>query len=216
MGKKCIPGLFCIENMTLFVLSVLIIFLFYAFYKLYKITPAANSIGGGSSGPTKPPVNINITNSATTGNNAYDGIPPQNVLAGVSLPPVVGIGAGGPIVAAAVPQQAAVVAAVPINIETRPSSGFSYTQVGMLSRDGMILPLMGRRQSRDKWNYYTVSNSHLNVKLPVKVNGRNCSSEYGCDEIYSGDEVYVEGYSNTFTATVYENTRLNYLPAVLL
>lgn len=213
MGKKCIPGLFCIENMTLFVLTVLIVFLVYAFYKLHKLTPR----GGGAATGGSAPLNININNSvAGEQDRAYDGIPPQNVLAGVSLPPVVGIGAGGPIVVASAAPAMATVAAVPVNIETRPSSGYTYNQVGMLSRDGVILPLMGRRQSRDKWNYYTVSNNHLNVKLPVKVNGRNCTGEYGCDAIYTGDEVFVEGYAKTFTANVYENSRLNYLPAVLL
>ena len=32
MGKKCIPGVFCIENMTLFVLFVIVILLWYIFY----------------------------------------------------------------------------------------------------------------------------------------------------------------------------------------
>ena len=37
MGKKCIPGLFCIENMTLFLLIVILIMSLYLWYtQLYK------------------------------------------------------------------------------------------------------------------------------------------------------------------------------------
>jgi hypothetical protein len=32
MGKKCIPGVFCIENMTLFVLFIIVILLWYIYY----------------------------------------------------------------------------------------------------------------------------------------------------------------------------------------
>ena len=53
---------------------------------------------------------------------------------------------------------------------------------------------------------------NLQAKLPVKVKGRNCSGEYGCDEILNGDEVYVEGYNETFKATIYENGLFSYIP----
>ena len=106
---------------------------------------------------------------------------------------------------------------IPINMRTR-GMNTSYSQVGILTRKGgseMILPLMGRRNttSRDKWQYYTISNSgNLNTKLPIKVKGRSCTSEYGCDEVYDGDTVYVEGYKETFQATVYENGLFQYIP----
>jgi hypothetical protein len=79
----------------------------------------------------------------------------------------------------------------------------------------MILPLMGRRNmaGRDKWQYYTISNTgNLNTKLPVSVNGKSCTGEYGCDDITNGDVVYVEGYNDTFKATIYENSLFNYIP----
>jgi hypothetical protein len=78
-----------------------------------------------------------------------------------------------------------------------------------------ILPLMGRRHmsGRDKYQYYTISNTgNLNTKLPVSVNGRSCTSEYGCDQIMQGDNVYVEGYKETFNATIYETNNFHYLP----
>lgn len=110
---------------------------------------------------------------------------------------------------------------VPINIPTQ-HYNMTYSQVGIITKQfaqkNEILPLMGRRTitTRDKWQYYTVSGGgaggNLQAKLPVKVNGRNCSGEYGCQEISSGDEVYVEGYQENFRATIYENGLFSYIP----
>jgi hypothetical protein len=97
-----------------------------------------------------------------------------------------------------------------------------YRQIGILTKnakDGnpLILPLFGRNllNGRDKWQYYTVANSGgmaFNAKLPVSVNGRSCTGEYGCDSVSNGDTVYVEGYEDTFRATIYENSGMNYVP----
>ena len=94
----------------------------------------------------------------------------------------------------------------------------SYRQVGILtSLNGkeQILALMGRPliTNRDNWQYYTMSEKN-NIKLPVSVKGKSCMNEYGCDKIYDGDSVYVEGYSNIFRATIYDNDVMRYLPFV--
>ena len=116
---------------------------------------------------------------------------------------------------------------VPVNIETRGIPN-QYTQMGILTQSGenfskndnlakLILPLMGRRHlsGRDKWQYYTMSNTgNINTKLPIRANGRSCTSEYGCDPLYSGDIVYVEGYDHTFKATIYENSIFSYIPVL--
>lgn len=111
---------------------------------------------------------------------------------------------------------------VPINIETRATNS-EYQQVGILTQnksganDNLILPLMGRRlmMGRDKWQYYSMSNTgHLNSKLPININGKTCTSEYGCDPLYNGDTVYVEGYNDLFKVTKYENDTLRYLPSI--
>lgn len=200
MGKKCIPGLFCVENMTLFILFIVGILLIYAFYKLYKI----DTIAKKNTVATQPTQVININNNIENDTSTFDnGIPPQNILAGISLPPVVGIGYGG---------NAAV---VPINIETRPSSGYRFVQVGILEKgendyEGNVLPLMGRRLTRNKWQYYAVSNSHLNIKLPIKINGKSGSQEYGCDELMNGDNVSVAGYGN-YRVNIYDGANYHYL-----
>jgi len=106
-----------------------------------------------------------------------------------------------------------------INIPTR-GPEMEYTQTGILTRensgDDLILPLMGRRSSngRDKYQYYTMTNNagNIHTKLPISVKGRSCTSDLGCDEIFNGDVVYVEGYKDTFRATIYENMLYKYIP----
>jgi hypothetical protein len=74
---------------------------------------------------------------------------------------------------------------------------------------------MGRKlmTGREKWQYYTMAtNGNMNTKLPISVNGKSCTSEYGCDSINNGDNVFVEGYNDTFKVTVYENSGFNYIP----
>lgn len=101
----------------------------------------------------------------------------------------------------------------PVNIPTRGLPP-DYTQVGLLTRDEKILPLMGRRIMTDKWQYYTISNTGtINTKLPLTVNGRSCTSEYGCDALSTGDPVFVEGYQQSFRATLYETAAFHYIPA---
>jgi len=96
-----------------------------------------------------------------------------------------------------------------------------YQQVGILTpmnvlEKSLILPLMGRKlmNGRDKWQYYTIANGvgNINTKLPVSLNGRSCTGEYGCDDIQNGDVVYVEGYKTVFTVTMYENSTFSYIP----
>ena len=198
-GKKCIPGLFCIENMTLFILIVLVILAIYFYY--------VNVL---------KPTNINITvttqptatrqHSATRQDPINDPHTPPMRTDGIYFPPDSGDIRG-----------------IPVNVRTRPLNT-SYQQMGILTRNqsrngansgDSILPLMGRQvmSGRDKWQYYTMTNTgNLNTKLPISVNGRSCTSEYGCDSMNNGDTVYVEGYNDTFIATIYENSMFQYIP----
>ena len=108
--------------------------------------------------------------------------------------------------------------AVPINVSTV-AVDTEYRQLGILtplqgsSKDN-ILPLMGRPLyiRRSKFNYYTISNQHNNVKLPITVKGRSALSDIGVDELFSGDSVYVEGNNEAFKVTIYENSVQKYLP----
>jgi hypothetical protein len=110
---------------------------------------------------------------------------------------------------------------IPIPVATQ-AFGYSrdYSQIGILTRvdEGnsehpLILPLMGRKSStnRDRMMYYSMSNTgSVNTKLPIKMKGKSCTSEQECNEIYSGDEVLVQGYNKPFLATIYENNNFQY------
>lgn len=100
---------------------------------------------------------------------------------------------------------------MPMSVKTR--GGISnFSQVGILTKNEsdkypLILPLIGRRVDRNKMQYYAISNiGNMNTKLPLKHKGRSCTEERGCDEIFSGDELFVEGYKASFKTTVYESS----------
>jgi hypothetical protein len=200
MGKKCIPGWFCIDNMTLFLGILLFIFIVYFSYRLSALANKQQGNCNSSVVPASSNIpSVVVYNNTPGGNSRFEDplsnpyVPPEQIIYPV-LRPVV----------------------------TQPYSA-NYTQIGILTRKNTssssstdILPLMGRRQrnSRDKWQYYTMSggaNGNIQTKLPIRVNGKSGSSEYGCDAIYSNDTVYVEGYKDLFVATVYENNVFSYV-----
>jgi hypothetical protein len=194
MGKKCIPGVICIENMTLFLLFIVIILMIYFYYTL--VIKSNSDSSKKESTETKVVVINNAPSDGLSLNN-----PPLRMADG--YPPLSNRG-------------------IPINVETR-GTYMNYTQIGILTNSNtlknesspLILPLIGRQYmtGRDKWQYYTMSNTgFINTKLPIRVNGKNCSGEYGCDSLMTGDIVYVEGYDNTFRATVYDSAQFSYIP----
>jgi hypothetical protein len=111
---------------------------------------------------------------------------------------------------------------IPINVQTNIGAvpeNTSYRQLGLLNATntkGSILPLMGRPvfTNRDKWQYYTMSDQNNSVKLPVSRNGRSCTNEYGCDRLFNGDTVYIEGLNEAYRVTMYDNDTIRYLPAI--
>ena len=224
MAKKCIPGVICVENMTLFLIVFLCIIIFYLFHQLFRKNMTTN--GSDSHHYPTPPLSIiTPTNTYLAGISTSR---PNDPLTDPYVPPTIndmgyytrrammpfyggGISSNAPI---------QVPVPVPVSIPTQPFDP-QYRQVGILNRktgsNDMILPLMGRRQltSRDKWQYYTFSggaSGNLQTKLPISVKGKSCTGEYGCDEIYNGDTVYVEGFKEMFVATIYENGTFSYNP----
>jgi hypothetical protein len=205
MGKKCIPGVICIENVTLAFLVILVGFMVYMYYNLAR---------NASSPHINPQTKIVVLSPPQTGGIATRLDPINDPYS----PPLKVNGYYQPTDSSDV--RGLPVPGIPINMRTR-GLNTNYNQIGILTRpggnnDNMILPLMGRRNisGRDKWQYYTMSNSagNINTKLPVSVNGKNCSAEYGCDEINNNDTVYVEGYKDTFSATIYESGTFSYIP----
>ena len=211
--KKCPPGVICIKNLTMFFVMLAIILVFYVIYSsLFKQKIEINN-------NTHPTEKI-IVKENSGFNSWFGGMPnfPYNNLASdVLLDPY-----AAPLrdERYMIPQLNG--GRVPINISTNVGAvDTSYRQVGILtplkgtSKDN-VLPLMGRPvfSNRDMWQYYCISNQHNNVKLPIKVNGKNASNEYGVNKIFGSDVVYVEGANEPYKTTIYENDVIKYLPFI--
>jgi hypothetical protein len=188
MGRVCIPGIFCIEHVTIFLLFIVLFVVTYLFYNQTSLLQSSSSTGGWDTVYTKPSTTQVIMLPSPP-------LPPADVITmsssdrSIYTPPLK-MDLGMPMM---VPR------------ETQ-SSGSPFAQVGILTRRDQILPLMGRRVNRDRYNYYTMSTSGtINTKLPLRVKGRSGTNEYGCDELYSGDQVYVSGYNDGFQVTMYDN-----------
>ena len=196
MTKRCPPGVICVENVTiLFVLSIVAcVFLYMNSMKIKHTSPniiikereQANGIFPRASYSFSNVENDVLMNpyKAPLKDDRINNLDPRGV---------------------------------PINVPTQ-SVNASYRQVGILTRlngnGENILPLMGKPlfTNRDKWNYYTMTDKNNMIKLPITHKGRSCTSEYGCDSMYNGDTVYVEGYNDAFKVTLYENNTMQYIP----
>jgi hypothetical protein len=239
MTKKCPPGVICFENITLIIFLVIAGIIIYL---AYSQTNRAQNSSGPHSHPHSHSNIIEISHKgyhggggsggSGGGNGFLDLIPsfgsgytrgPADVLLNPYTPPLrdnrfndqLGIsaldshssggGGGGDIRGG-----------IPINVPTR-SVNTAYRQVGILTRvngSETILSLLGRPlfPSRDRWQFYTMSDKNQSVKLPVTNKRRSCTSEQGCDNIYNGDTVYVEGYNDAFKATIYDNAMQYSIP----
>jgi hypothetical protein len=201
---KCPPGVICFENFTFtFIIISLIVIIYFVYsnrssYKIeMKQSTDTNSNPGGSIFGLFPRPSYSFSNVES------------DVLMNPYAPPLKD---------ERVVQVNDVRGGVPININTR-AVDTNYRQVGILKRMNgpeMILPLMGRPLyvGRDKWQYYTMSDSNNQIKLPVSFKSRSCTNEYGCDEISNGDTIYVDGIDATFQTTIYDNATMRYLPFI--
>ena len=212
--KKCPPGVICVENVTLFLLFIILLVLTFFIYMNTNKNITVNDTDH---------ITIKNQRDNSSGWFGYNWLPswpytnlPKDVLLNPYAAPYRDERYFVPELNYVPPN------AVPINVSTNigatPAST-SYRQMGIMtplngaSKDN-ILPLMGRPlfTNRDKWQYYTISNQHNNVKLPVSFKGKSALNDYGVDQIFSGDTVYVEGYNDAFKVTVYENDTIKYLP----
>uniref|UniRef100_A0A6C0CVG7 Uncharacterized protein n=1 Tax=viral metagenome TaxID=1070528 RepID=A0A6C0CVG7_9ZZZZ len=106
---------------------------------------------------------------------------------------------------------------VPINIPTRGME--EYRQLGILtslSDSKIVIPLYGRRTyvRSQHWNYYTLTNGYQSIQISVSNKNKDCSEEYGCDEIYSDDLIYIPAYNENFRALMYKNNAPRYIPYI--
>lgn len=209
MAKKCIPGVICLESATIIILcfAILVIMVFFLHYNVSFVKKQTEYSAPVSPFPQSSNNEIVIVNNSPRPDSFND----------IYYPPLRTNSYFFPTLTSDIRSTPA----IPINIETQ-TRNTSYGQIGIITRNDeskekMILPLMGRllRNGRDKWQYYTTSNTGVvNTKLPIRFKGRSCSSDIGCDEIFNNDSVYVEGYKEDFSATIYENGSFSYIPAI--
>ena len=208
MARRCPPGVLCIENVTLLVIAI--VFAIFGWFIIRQMQTAVGRPatvqerviireGGGGGRGIFPRPSYSFSNM---GDDVLMNPYAAPLRDDRVFPPMGGDVRGG----------------IPINVSTR-AMDTSYRQVGILTRINgpeTILPLMGRPlyANRDKWQFYTLSDKNNSIKLPLSNKGKSCTGEYGCDNVYNGDSVYVEGYNDAFKATIYDNAVMQYLPFV--
>lgn len=193
--KKCPPGVMCIENVSMVIIVIFAIIIIYLVY--------ANINKQHIQITNQPSEQIVIKQERERLSTGF--FSPNYPYTNMNIPPLNDERYF-----------------VPINVSTNVDAvETSYRQVGILtplngkSKDN-ILPLMGRPLfvRRSLWNYYTISNQHNNVKLPISVKGRSALNENGVDQLYSGDTVYIEGANEAYKVTVYDNSTIKYIPVI--
>lgn len=215
--KKCPPGVICIENYSMFfIITCAFVFVYVIYATMFK-----QSIVVNNSPSEKIVIKDTTRENVGTGNWLGGWIPswpytnlPSDPLLNPYAPPLRderyfvptrGIPPAG---------------LVPINVSTNVGAvDTQYRQLGLLTATnskGKVIPLMGRPLfvNRDKWQYYTNSDQQNSMRLPVSRSGKSCTNEYGCDKLFTGDTVYVEGINEAYKVTLYDNDTIKYLPFI--
>jgi hypothetical protein len=222
--KKCPPGVICVENITM---CFMVIFIFIVLYLMYSFLLKQKIQITNNTNVSDRQYNKERDTGGLFGYNLYPQFPnypynnlppmvPGDVLLNPYVPPLRDERYFLPQVNFIPPST------IPINVSTNVGAvDTNYRQVGILNpankpNKDNILSLMGRPvfTNRDKWQYYTISNQHNNVKLPVIVKGRSGSNEYGVDRLNNGDTVYIEGINDVYRVTIYDNDTIKYLPFI--
>ena len=213
MVKKCPPGVICIENVVFMFFGFLLLSILYFMYIKYENNKniTSCSICNNNKCQCKKNTNLNIYNNSENliPRNGFSFTNNEN---DVLLNPY-----SAPLRDDRIYNNSNINGVkIPINVPTQ-SFDTNYRQIGILTRVNggeTILPLMGRPlfSNRDKWNFYTMNDKNTMIKLPISFKNRSCTSEMGCDNLYNGDTVHVEGYNDIFRVTIYDNNVMQYIP----
>ena len=220
MVKKCPPGVICIENVVFMFFGFVLLSILYFMYIKYENNKnnennenkiSCNMCSNNYNNNCKKNTNLNIYSNS-------DNLIPRTGMSftnnqnDVLLNPY-----SAPLRDDRIYNNSNYNAPkIPINVPTQ-SFDTTYRQIGILTRVNggeTILPLMGRPlfSNRDKWNFYTMNDKNAMIKLPISFKNRSCTSEMGCDNLYNGDTVHVEGFNDIFRVTIYDNNVMQYIP----
>lgn len=214
MGK-CPPGVICIENITLFFIIISVIGIIVGIYYIHNKNLQPNIQYKNTINLPERDRDRDLSVERNVGLFPRASYSFSNLENDVLLNPYEGPMRDNRLF----PNLNIFSSRIPINVPTQ-SFDTSYRQIGILTRIGgdkeMILPLLGRPliTNRDKWNFYTMSDKNNMIKLPIKYQGKNCTSDTGCNDLYTGDVVKVEGYNSDFKVTTYENDMPKYIPFI--
>lgn len=183
-GGACPPGVFCLSNETiLFILIVVVaaaIFIMWASRTSPAPAPAPAII---QHQPQQPPTIVNVKG----GDDRYSMAPkPERVWYNG-------------------PDRDLLAPPIPIGFATR-GLPEQYQVMGVLKgEDGEMKPLYGRRtgSSRDRYNYYTRTDTYNPVPLPLHYKRRDCQDDTGCEELMDGDELKIGPTGEKVKATMY-------------
>jgi hypothetical protein len=213
--------------LTLVCIILLVIAMVYIAYKLYDKNnengdgSASSMMNNRKSNPIDVNVNINDKYNSHGGamsSSEYLGRRALNRIINPLLPPE---------------RDYEVAYGVPINLPSRGYPPASYQQLGVLTKitpadsssnvtinsddKNGIIPLMGKPtfNGSRKWTYYTATDNYNMLKLPIAVNGRNCTDDLGCDELYEGDSITIPQTGNTYKVSIYNYDKPRYIPYLM-
>ena len=94
---------------------------------------------------------------------------------------------------------------------TKPFNNYiNYQMIGYLTGQSGQYPVFGRTKEprrSDKWEYYLINDSRNRIKIPFKTKNYN--------EMYDGDNIYINELNETLIFKKYENESVRYNPDML-
>lgn len=76
-----------------------------------------------------------------------------------------------------------------------------YQQIGTLIsldiENSKILPLFGKRLNKNRWLYYSASETNNQLKIDIEYENKKCKDKHiGCEELYDEDIITIPAYNN--------------------
>jgi len=185
----CPPGVLCISTG---VILCIILFMCIGAALIYKFQPTIIM-------QSAPPSNHIVTNTSVQDSRFSQAPQPlRDWMAPPEFPPRGGL------------------TSMPINI---PTQGLpeSFQSIGIIKAGEQILPLYGRRTvgSNNRWNYYTRTDSFNPVPVPLRLQGRNCMDDVGCEEMMSGENIRIDALNKEGQVDIYRFDGPKYIPGLL-
>ena len=207
MGNKCPPHTLCINKtfITAITISTIVVSLLYHYFARSKMYTSKTDMHTNEVNPTQ----LHVPVQDKINYNVFTYTHPSDTFHSVYKPPI-----------QENPYVEDISSRLNVNIPTsfRPPE---YRQVGILTRIDpkdqerereTILALFGRptHKSGSKWQYYTMTDKSQHIKLPIVSKNKTCTTSYGCDELFTDDTVFVQGYNDPFKITMYDVETMYY------